>query len=78
MLARFARGSLRSLWKSENNTLLTHYCAAQVGVSANNDAINVSGGGEFHSVSARLEEDEHTRDGSREIAIDIMATSTTY
>jgi len=32
----------------------------------------------LNSVSARLEEDEHTRDGSREIAIDIMATSTTY
>ena len=26
--------------------------------------------GEFHSVSARLEEDEHTRDESREMATD--------
>ena len=33
--------------------------------------------GESHSVSARLEEDENTRDGSREMATDIMATSTT-
>jgi len=61
---------------------LTLKWSASLFTQANQDPLlsvnpNVSHTGESHSVSARLDEDENTREESREMATYLMATSTT-